>query len=248
LLAIAVVQRTQYLLGEVQGAEQRLAELSRRLIAAQEDERQRLARELHDEMGQAMTALKLGLLALSRADANASRTQVAQCLEIVNDTMSRAREMALALRPSLLDDLGLESAIRWHADRLAPGAGFAVRVVAHGQPAALSAERKTACFRVAQEALTNAAKHAGATRVDIELTQTDEAFRLTIKDDGRGFDLSEGARQPTGHGMGLLGMRERVRLLGGEFRITSSPGAGTQVAVSLSMTPDAPPAPRRSNA
>jgi signal transduction histidine kinase len=101
---------------------------------------------------------------------------------------------------------------------------------------------------VAQEALTNAAKHAGASRVDIDLTQTDEAFRLTIKDDGRGFDLAEGARQPTGHGMGLLGMRERVRLLGGEFRITSTKGAGTLVAMSLPMTTPAAPTARRSNA
>jgi signal transduction histidine kinase len=249
LLAVAVVQRTEFLLGEVQGAEQRLAELSRRLIAAQEDERQQLARELHDEMGQAMTALKLGLLALTRVDADQGRTQVAQCLEIVNDTMSRAREMALALRPSLLDDLGLESAIRWHADRLAPGAGFTVRVASTGQPASLSPDRKTACFRVAQEALTNAAKHAGAKHIDIELAMTEANFRLTIRDDGKGFDVAEGARHAsTRHSMGLLGMRERVRLLGGEFRITSEPGAGTLVAVSLPNRPAGVSAPLRSPA
>jgi signal transduction histidine kinase len=178
LFAVAVVRRTHRLLVATGLYEQRLAELSRRLMAAQEEERGRLSRELHDELGQSMTALKLRLISLSRTVGSEElRAQVGTSLEIVQDAMARVRDLAQALRPPLLDDLGLETAIRWQAERLAKDAGFTVEVEARGLPPSPSSERTTACFRVAQEALTNIARHDAARHVHIDIMSADAELR-----------------------------------------------------------------------
>ena len=144
--------------------------------------------------------------------------------------MQAVRSLSLELRPSVLDDLGLAAALRWYADRQSRRAGFRVRVQTRLPAERLRFELETACFRVVQEALTNVARHAGATLVEVDVRAQDGRLELTVRDDGGGFDVTGIWRGAAAHGcIGLDGMEERVRLLGGQFTIESHPGHGTTV-------------------
>src|ERR1700726_4572951 len=207
---------------------ERLQELSRRLFQVQEDERRHLARELHDQMGQALTAAKLNLQAAQGLE---ERGLIARKLDdgiaVLETLLQQARQISLDLRPPLLDDLGLVPALRWYLDQQAQRAGLRIEFFADPALERMSPETETACFRVAQEALTNVVRHARAQTVSVELHRTPEALHLVVRDDGIGFDVMTVEQQ--GVSLGLLGMRERVTLLGGEMDCKSAPGRGTEI-------------------
>ena len=206
---------------------ERLQELSRRLFQVQEDERRHLARELHDQMGQALTAAKLNLQAAQRLE---ERGLIARKLDdgiaVLETLLQQARQISLDLRPPLLDDLGLVPALRWYLDQQAQRADLRVEFFADPALERVDAAIETACFRVAQEALTNVVRHARAQTVSVELHRTPEALHLVVRDDGIGFDVMTAEQ---GASLGLLGMRERVALLAGEMDCKSAPGRGTEI-------------------
>jgi len=206
-----------------------LEALSRRLIEAQEAERRAVARELHDDFGQVLTALKLNLQAQGRGDA--------ESIALVDGAIARMRELAQDLRPPLLDELGLEASLRWYVEREAKRAGLASRLalapLVQRPPAAV----ETTCFRVAQEALTNVIRHAQAHVVDVELSAANGTLQLMVHDDGRGFDVPAARKRAVnGGGQGLLSMKELVSLAGGDLEIDSAPGRGTTVRARLPLT------------
>ena len=231
-----------------------LRTLAAKLTDVQEDERQRLSRELHDEMGQALTAIRMNLAALEKelAASASARTveRLAEAAQLTDETLEQIRELALDLRPSMLDDLGLIPALRWYVGRFAKRMNTPVDFSASGFAAQqrLSPLLETALYRILQEALTNVARHAAATQVRLRLTVDAPAASTTtpsakapevvaiIQDNGRGFDW-EAALSATNRasGVGLLGMRERVMLLGGAWQIESAPGAGTQIYIRIPL-------------
>jgi signal transduction histidine kinase len=216
---------------EHQHAEETLQVLSRQLLEAQENERRHIARELHDEIGQALTAVKINLQAAQRTPA-ALVSYLEDSTSIVDRTLQQVRTLSLDLRPALLDDLGLGVALRWYVDRQAQRAGFTVQFVVDPLEPRARPELETACFRVAQEALTNVMRHAQAQHVRIELRQSDAELHLLIRDDGKGFDVQTAQEQAEqGASTGLLGMQERVWLLGGQIKIESAPAQGTEIRV-----------------
>ena len=204
----------------------------RRVVEAQEVERARLARELHDETGQALTSILLGLKPLEeRATNDEDRSAVRSLRELVVSTLQDVRRLAVELRPSVLDDFGLTSAVERLAESYREQSGLHVDLQAQLGKERLPPVVETALYRIIQEALTNIVKHAGASRVSILLTQRDGTAVAVLEDDGAGFDT--GAIR--GDGLGLVGMRERVGLLGGGLRIESSPGAGTTVRAEVPL-------------
>jgi signal transduction histidine kinase len=215
----------------------RLQALSRRVVEIQEEERRHLARELHDEIGQVLSAISVNLHAAKAVCEPVAISRIEESIQIVDQATQQVRNLSLDLRPSMLDDLGLVPAVRWYADRQAQRAGFAVHFVVESSAPRLSTELATACFRVIQEALTNVARHARAQNVWIELRQVDLEVDLTIRDDGVGFDLvTARGTAVRGESFGLLGLRERVDLLGGRADIWSQPGHGTTIRAWFPIT------------
>jgi len=203
----------------------------RRVHAAQEVERRRLARELHDETGQALTSILLELRSLEDAvEGEAAARAVARLRELAVTTLQDVRRLAVELRPKALDDFGLVPALERLTDTFREQTGLGVDFVASLGDEALSPEASTALYRIVQEALTNVVKHAQARHVSILVTRKNAAVAVVIEDDGRGFDP-----ELPGEGFGLEGMRERVELLGGSLRVESSRGAGTTIAVEVPL-------------
>ena len=206
-------------------------EAMRKVVQAQELERTRLARELHDETGQALTSILLGLKPLEGvADADA-RAAVAAVRELVVSTLQDVRRLAVELRPSALDDLGLVPAV----DRLAKTVaetGMRVDVEAHIGDERLPESVETTLYRIVQEAVTNVARHSGAERLSITLTRKNGAVVAIVEDDGKGFDPTRTGSD----GLGLVGMRERLALVGGTLRIEAAAGAGTTIAAEVPLT------------
>ncbi|MDQ1470244.1 MAG: hypothetical protein QOJ99_1724 [Bryobacterales bacterium] len=220
-------------LGEMEQARSELKELSNRLLQVQESERRAISRELHDEVGQSLSALLVALSNMT-ADMNGSaRTAVAGHLTglrtLAESSLRSVRDMALLLRPSMLDDLGLVPALQWQGREVARRTGLAVTVDASGVPEQLPDEYRTSIYRVVQEALHNSERHAAATTVRVTLRVHAGALVLSVQDDGKGFD-TEGVR-----GMGMLGMQERVTNLRGIFNVESDAGRGTLVMVRLPL-------------
>ncbi|MCY2988044.1 MAG: PAS domain S-box protein [Planctomycetota bacterium] len=175
---------------EMRRQTQRLEDLSRQLITVQETERRHLARELHDEIGQVLTAVHISLQQLKGKAAAAALPRLEESIAIVNQAIDQVRGLSLNLRPAMLDDFGLEAALRWYVDREQPRLGCAVTLTAESSGPQLPPELKNTCFRVTQEALTNVLRHARAQQVWIELRQQEEAVELVVRDDGVGFDLT----------------------------------------------------------
>ena len=223
--------------GHLREYAERLEGLSRRLIEAQETERRHVARELHDEIGQALTALKLNLRAIdSEADPALSHGLVEESLALADRTLQQTRDLSLDLRPALLDDLGLVPALRWYLDRQGRRAGFATEFIADAIVDAVPSEVATTCFRIAQEALTNVVRHAHARSVTMSLSRQGAALELVVRDSGRGFDAALAtARAEHGASLGLVGMRERAALIGARLAIESTPGQGTAIRVLLPL-------------
>jgi two-component system sensor histidine kinase UhpB len=205
------------------------------VMRAQEEERRRLARDLHDEVNQALTAILLRLEALAQDTPAAQAEEVAELKRLVNQAMDELLNLARQLRPSALDDHGLLPAIDAQLKRFAARTGVEVRLEAEGDPESLGEDVQTAIYRVAQEALTNAERHAGATVVEVELEVSEERQELRVRDDGRGFDPGGVVQHGAGPaaGLGLRGMAERARLVGGELDVRSAPGGGTSVTLRL---------------
>ena len=204
----------------------------RRAVQAQEGERRRLARELHDETGQALTSILLGLSAVERAEsAEAAHAAAADLRKLVVETLQDVRRLAVELRPSALDDFGLAPALRRLGQTVREASNLDVQVEARLGEERLPADVETALYRIVQEALTNVVKHAGADHVSIVVTRKPESVVVMIEDDGRGFDLA----QSSGERLGLLGMRERVQLLDGTLVVEATPGSGTTLIVELPL-------------
>jgi two-component system sensor histidine kinase UhpB len=194
------------------------------ILRAQEKERARVARELHDETGQALTSVLLGLKPLEQtATTDEERATIASVRELVVSTLQNVRRLAVELRPSALDDFGLVPALERLAETFREQTGLHVDLEAQLGVERLPAEVETALYRIVQEGLTNVFKHAGATRVSILLTRRDGTVAAVVEDDGSGFDPSV----PPEEGLGLVGMRERVGLVGGRLSVESSEDGGT---------------------
>ena len=212
-------------------AEAQRDRLALRVLEIQEDERRAVARDLHDEIGQALSALKLNLLCLKR-DGTANDQVVGDSLHIADEVLQQVRDIALSLRPSVLDDLGLGAAVQWYVEQ--SGARGGIRVACRVPPDLAPAPPTTeiACFRVLQEALTNVHRHADATSAEVSLHDDGHNLELVVRDNGRGFNVGRviaGAER--GSNMGLLSIRERAALLGGVATLTSTPGEGSEVRV-----------------
>jgi signal transduction histidine kinase len=238
-LAIAVLTLTRLLRLERQGAaaEVKLRELSAQLRTAQEVERKHLSRELHDEVGQMLTGLRMELAALARLNWSGEAdvaTRITHAKTTVEQTLKLVGNIAMLARPSMLDDLGLRPAILCQTKEFSRTTGVECEVSIAPEAEALPESYRTCIYRVVQEALTNCARHAAATRIQVSLKNAGGRLQLHIQDNGMGFHRAKAAKR----GIGLVGMEERVRELDGRIAVKSSPGAGVQIDVEL-------PAPKR---
>jgi signal transduction histidine kinase len=207
-----------------------LRSFSQKLVQAQEVERRHLARELHDEVAQALTAAKINLKAAMADAGSAISGRLQETALILDRLLGQVRQISLDLRPSMLDDLGLVPALRALLDEQARRASIKVHFTAEDEPKDLDPEIQITCFRIAQEAITNALRHANATRIDVSLDRKNGNLHLVIRDNGLGFDLKSQS-----DGLGLIGIRERTALVGGRTKIVSSPGKGTTIEVVIPL-------------
>jgi len=211
--------------------EARMLELSQRVLVAQEEERRRIARELHDQVGQALTAALINLQLLPGGADSAPAQELRVTL---GDVLQQVREMSLNLRPSMLDSLGLEPTLRWYLERQRVLGGFGVELACRG--ARLPPELETLVFRLVQEAMTNILRHARAQRVRVTVESDARHAVLTVSDDGVGFDPEEARlRASRGGSFGLVSMAERTQLAGGTLRFDSRPGQGTTLTADLPL-------------
>jgi len=237
--AVFSVRRTLLMEAELQQryeeglrARQELQDLSARLLSAQEEERRTISRELHDEVGQSLSALLMeagNAAARVSPDSTEVRRHVESIKRLAEASVQVIRNMSLLLRPSMLDDLGLVPALEWQAREIFKRTGLRVQVTADENASELPDEHKTCIYRVVQEALHNCARHAQARNVTVEVHRQPSQIVLTVEDDGHGFDAGRV------RGLGLVGMEERVHHLGGALRVKSRPGAGTSIAVMLPL-------------
>jgi len=234
ILAFVVIHRVQRLerqaetrFQEVVEARRALRKLSDRLVTAQEEERRNLSRELHDEIGQSMSAMlvDLGRLETAPPDGAKLRERLASTRRMAETCVGMVRNMALLLRPSMLDDLGLIPALRWQAREVTRRTGMPVKMVADDVADGLLDSHRTCLYRFVQEALNNCAKHSQATQVRVVVREDTDGLSVSVQDNGVGFDPRREK------GMGLLGMEERVERLSGAFRIESQPGHGTLISM-----------------
>jgi PAS domain S-box-containing protein len=223
--------------GGLRSATHRLQRLSRRLLEVQERERRAIARELHDEIGQILTAAKIDLQVILRSPLSGDLpTRLEDNIAMLDRCLHQVRNLSLDLRPSMLDDLGLVAALRWQLERQAERVGFQACLIAEDLPERFDPDLETTCFRIAQEALTNISRHAQANNVEIELRICQPELLLTIRDDGVGFDVDRALADAThGKSFGILGMQERVALLDGKLEINSEDKRGTIVTVRLPL-------------
>ena len=218
---------------EVTQARGQLRELSARLVAAQESERKAISRELHDAIGQSLSAVLFEFRNMSAVlpdQPPSLRSHVDTIRKLVENSVGMVRNMALLLRPSMLDDLGLVPALEWQARDVSKRTGLIVNVAATGLPEDLPDEHKTCIFRVVQEALHNVSIHSDARTVRIAVSRRNRDVELCVEDDGKGFSPDQR------NGLGLIGVHERVENLGGKFRVESSPGRGTLLSIILPLT------------
>jgi signal transduction histidine kinase len=221
-------------LAELQTAYERLGKLHGRLEAAKEEERRFLAHELHDELGQSLTALKLRLQLGSQALAVPPSEETPQALALIDQLIARVRRISVDLRPPLLDEVGLGPALRLYLEGQAALSKVAIELdVQDRVETRLAPDLEIACFRVVQESITNALRHAGAAHIQVRMVRTSDRVSLAVHDDGRGFDPEALSRADVAGHLGIAGMRERVRARAGRFRLSSRPGAGTDVEVEL---------------
>jgi signal transduction histidine kinase/ligand-binding sensor domain-containing protein len=217
-------------------AYERLRHLARRLEAAKEDERLHIARELHDELGPSLTAVIINLQLLARNPAAAATAdRIHDAIELVDRLVQRVRDLSLNLRPPLLDELGLSAALRGYLEAQAERTGLSIPVRIATSVERLPGEVEIHAFRIVQEAVTNAIRHAAASRVQVRVGRDGDDLMLAVQDDGRGFDVQRTMESSSGKALGLLGMHERVRSLGGEIVIESGGARGTEIRVRIPL-------------
>ncbi|HEY6215879.1 MAG TPA: PAS domain S-box protein [Pyrinomonadaceae bacterium] len=235
------VQGTARDITERKLAQDALQIFSRQLIEAQEDERRRIARELHDQIGQILTAIKMNLYSVQQVLETAERNSyVKDNIEAVDEALRLVRDLSIDLRPPVLDDFGLATALCWYVDRYTQRTGLEVEITIElpDQNERFSRDLETACFRIAQEALTNIVRHAQASHIVLQLVKDGNVLLLSIKDDGIGFDLeSLQKRAPRAATLGLISMQERAHAAGGSIEIESTISKGTEIRFSLSLDP-----------
>ena len=239
-LDLRVEERTQELrrlYAELRLKDEQRGLLLRKLLRAEEEERKRIARELHDDTCQAIAALGMSVdLASGSPDLTATRARLSEARLLVGRSLDELHRLIYDLRPSVLDDLGLEASIRWLVQRHLEPFGVRAHVEFEGSPCNLPTEVELGVFRALQEALSNVARHARAERVWIQVACRADAIVAEVEDDGIGFEPSDTAKPtPDGAGLGLLGIRERMEALGGEATVSSTPGEGTRVALRVPL-------------
>jgi PAS domain S-box-containing protein len=237
---IVGVQGTARDITERKQTQDTLRMFSRKLIDAQEDERRRISRDLHDQIGQALTAVKINLHSVQRfcAEPEASHC-IKDNIDAVDEALRLVRDLSVDLRPPLLDDLGLATALCWYVDRYAKRSGLAaeVKIDLPNQNERFSRELETTCFRIAQEALTNIARHAQAKHVWLQFTRKEALLEMIVKDDGVGFDPAALRKlAPRAATLGLLGMQERAHAAGGSIQIHSAPCDGTEILFTVPLS------------
>lgn len=218
---------------------EQLRALTTYLQYVREEERTRIAREVHDELGQALTGLKLDMSWLATKVARSAQPvqdKVRTMVDHIDETIQTVRRIATELRPGILDSLGLGAALEWQANEFQSRSGIACQVTAAVDDSQLNQQLTTVFFRIYQEALTNIIRHAHATRVDVLLSEANGALVLTVKDNGRGISEEEIANTRS---IGLVGMRERAMLIGGEITLQGAPGRGTTMTLRVPLAPPA---------
>jgi signal transduction histidine kinase len=208
------------------------------VVGAQETERQRIARELHDSTGQSLTGIAMGLRGVEAILAGNPALAIEQVKELKSfstNALGELRRIISDLRPSQLDDLGLVAALQWYFQEFERRSGIHIDFIAEAGRSRLPAEYETVLFRITQEALTNIVKHANASQVTVKFQVYPAQVSLSIEDNGQGFNPAEVLRQDGPHGWGLLGIQERSLLLGGHYAIDSAPGRGTRIRVSIPL-------------
>jgi signal transduction histidine kinase len=235
------VQSTARDITERKLAQEGLKMFSRQLIGAQEDERRRIARELHDQVGQILTAVKMNLHTVQQvSQASEVCCYIKDNIEAVDEALRLVRDLSVELRPPVLDDFGLVTALHWYVDRYTKRTGLEVDVVIDipDKDERFSRELETACFRIAQEALTNIVRHAQANQVRLQLVKDGGVLLLSVKDNGTGFDLERlRKRAPRAATLGLISMQERAHAAGGTIEIASANSRGTEVRLMLPLEP-----------
>jgi signal transduction histidine kinase len=229
VFAIVTVRMVSQL---TRGMEWQAAELGRvswHMLEDQEATARRFSHELHDELGQSLTAVKTNLTGLE-SNGHVNRARLDDCVRLVDEAIGNVRQMSQLLRPTILDDFGLEAGLRWLTEGFSARTGIDVEFHSN-QPGRLPDETETHLFRIAQEALTNIARHAQATRVDLELKAEDSGILLTIRDNGRGLPAGYAPESSKTPGMGMIGMRARARSAGGDLHVRSRPGEGVVIEV-----------------
>ena len=227
---------TRELLKKSQDMQQEMRLLSRRLLSVQEEERKRISRELHDVVAQTLTGINVQLSSLtmqSTADAESLETKIASTQRLVEESVETVHRFARDLRPTVLDDLGLVPAIRSYLKLFTQQSGIAVEFVASMSVDELSGDQRTALYRVMQEAVTNISRHAEASQGRVSLKKLGASVCLEIRDDGLGFSEIERGVEVIAKRLGLVGMRERIEMVGGRFSVKSQPGKGTNVRVTI---------------
>lgn len=230
------------LFAQLQAGEEHFKQLARSVWRVQENERRRLARELHDGIGQHLTALRHRLEGLGQNASCAEDARLRQAFDLCEVAIAEVRALSRLLRPQILDDLGLDAALHWLARHSSEDTRCTIDVNVGKLPAPLDSDLSTLIFRVVQEALANAIKHAEARQVIVSLSQRGDSLLLLIVDDGRGCDVDDALRRSSeSESTGLASMRERVRLFGGQLELVSQPGEGLQLRARLPLTmePDA---------
>ncbi|MEP7155813.1 MAG: histidine kinase [Betaproteobacteria bacterium] len=212
----------------------RLQAVSRRMLSIQEEERRSLARELHDDIGQSLTALKIGLHRLESRVPPDNRELLSECLAVADSTLDKLRDLSLRLRPPQLDQLGLHDALGWLVERQQAATGVAIDYQCTGFDERLPPELEIVCYRIVQEAFNNVARHANASQVNLHLDLSHPLLTLTIRDDGVGFDMDATKKKAVKSGsLGLTNMEERAQLVGGTLNIHSAHGEGTAIQVAF---------------
>lgn len=230
---ISVAIQNTRLIEDLRLSRDRQADLSRRLAEIRESEARAIGRELHDQIGQMLTALKITLDLAPQLPAEASAKKIQQAQELTADLLNRVSRLSLELRPPMLDDLGLVPALLWHVNRWQEQTGIQVEFTHRGvERERFASEIETAAYRIVQESFTNVARHARATRVRLEVHERSGWLEIQIEDDGAGFDVESALAQ----NRGLSGMRERAQLAGGAFRVESQTGKGAKLFIELPLT------------
>jgi signal transduction histidine kinase len=234
-----ITRKNERVFQELLAGERRFRSLARSVWAIQEAERRRLARDLHDGIGQLLTALKQQLHVVEHSAGSLpedARARLRDAVELTAQALHETRELSRLLRPQILDDLGLEPALRWLTRTFTERSGVAVQVDLIGLEERVPPDVETLAYRVVQEALNNVAKHGGAARAQVLARCEGGELELVIADDGRGFD----ATAAPGEGSGLRGMRDRVELFSGTIDVASRPGRGTRITARVPCSPPGP--------